>query len=348
MNVSYAQNLEDFVLWQALGEKLDGFYIDVGGGHPVADNVSCWFYLQGWRGIVVEPRPELAHAYSFVRPRDKIFQGVAGNLTGETEFYAVDRLHGLSSLLKSVTSIADDLGVTYHVQRVLMTTLDDLIARENVGEIEFLKIDVEGAEKDVLAGLNLTYHRPKAMCIEAVAPGLMEENWNSWEPRLLDYNYRFMLFDGLNRYYAACEAEDVIARFPRVRPEWGAIPTFGLWERASSNRQHPDYELAVKLTRELIAALPRLDKSFLFDLSTREMTPEFLAAPATLETKRAALEILLPGSAAFAARANLVGLEADNIRNYCQIVIGSDYYRVTLARIAMSYDGGQVIEGTYI
>ena len=69
MDLSYAQNLEDYVLWQALGGKPPGVYIDVGGGHPVADNVSCWFYLAGWRGIVVEPQENLARMYVHVRPR---------------------------------------------------------------------------------------------------------------------------------------------------------------------------------------------------------------------------------------------------------------------------------------
>jgi hypothetical protein len=69
MDLSYAQNLEDYVLWRALGDKPSGFYIDVGGGHPVADNVSCWFYLAGWRGIVVEPQENLARVYAHARPR---------------------------------------------------------------------------------------------------------------------------------------------------------------------------------------------------------------------------------------------------------------------------------------
>ena len=60
MDLSYTQNLEDYHLALAFAGQASGRYIDIGGGHPVADNVSFWFYERGWQGIVVEPQPELA------------------------------------------------------------------------------------------------------------------------------------------------------------------------------------------------------------------------------------------------------------------------------------------------
>ena len=45
MQLSYAQNLEDFHLDRVFHDVAAGTYVDVGGGHPVADNVSFWFYL---------------------------------------------------------------------------------------------------------------------------------------------------------------------------------------------------------------------------------------------------------------------------------------------------------------
>ena len=53
MDLSYTQNLEDYHLSLAFAGQVTGCYIDIGAGHPVADNVSCWFYQRGWRGIVV-------------------------------------------------------------------------------------------------------------------------------------------------------------------------------------------------------------------------------------------------------------------------------------------------------
>ena len=76
------------------------------------------------------------------------------------------------------------------------------------GEIDFLKVDVEGAEADVLAGGDFKRFRPKVIVVEAVAPGSGEPAWQDWEPMLLAQGYRFALFDTLNRFYVAEEHPD--------------------------------------------------------------------------------------------------------------------------------------------
>ena len=73
MRLSYAQNLEDYHLDLVFADVTRGTYVDVGGGHPVADNVTFWFYLKGWHGLIVEPQPALAGAYRHIRPRDVVF-----------------------------------------------------------------------------------------------------------------------------------------------------------------------------------------------------------------------------------------------------------------------------------
>ena len=90
MQLSYAQNLEDYHLELMFTGQDTGTYIDVGGGHPVADNVSFWFYLKGWRGLIVEPQQALADLYAHVRPRDHTVSCLAGASEGETQFYVVE------------------------------------------------------------------------------------------------------------------------------------------------------------------------------------------------------------------------------------------------------------------
>src|SRR5215475_13098953 len=85
MELSYTQNLEDYHLSLAFPGRTTGTYIDIGGGHPIADNVSFWFYERGWRGIVVEPQPDLAALYGRLRPRDTVVQGLIGRESGETD-----------------------------------------------------------------------------------------------------------------------------------------------------------------------------------------------------------------------------------------------------------------------
>ena len=123
MELSYTQNLEDYHLSLAFAGQKTGTYIDVGGGHPVADNVSFWFYERGWRGIVVEPQPELAALYARLRPRDVTVCGVVGRQSGEIDFHVVDRLHGLSTTVEHLARKAEAFGAGYRTVRMPATTL---------------------------------------------------------------------------------------------------------------------------------------------------------------------------------------------------------------------------------
>src|SRR6201995_6041002 len=93
--LSYAQRYEDIHLLRALGEQTGGFYIDIGAGHPVYDNVSFAFYLRGWRGITVEPNPWLAQLSEAVRPLDHLVQSLVGTKPREAPYYLVEHFHGL-------------------------------------------------------------------------------------------------------------------------------------------------------------------------------------------------------------------------------------------------------------
>lgn len=265
MNLFYAQNLEDYRLAQAFEGQERGFYVDVGAGHPVADNVSFWFYLQGWRGLVVEPQRALAGLYAHVRPRDAAVAALVADRTGEAEFHAVDAMHGFSTMVPEAAQVARDLGAEVATVRLPVTTLAQLFGAHGVGRIDFLKVDVEGAEAAVLAGADWRRWRPRIVVIEAVAPGSMAPAWEAWEPDLLRNGYRFVLFDGLNRFYVAEEEQALAARIPNEKPE---DPVPHLWGagRAPDNPGHPDHALARRLVDGFLARLPGLDRDLIIDL----------------------------------------------------------------------------------
>ena len=67
---SYAQFLEDMVLYCALKDVDKGFYIDVGANDPTLFSVTKFFYDRGWRGINIEPLPDKCALLAEMRPRD--------------------------------------------------------------------------------------------------------------------------------------------------------------------------------------------------------------------------------------------------------------------------------------
>lgn len=226
-----------------------------------------------------------------------------------------------------------------------MTTLTALCEAHDITQIDFLKIDVEGAEGDVLAGLDLARLRPKVICLEAVAPGTMAPNWAGWEPMLLAANYEFVLFEGLNRFYVAREAGEILARFPRQKADWHAAPHLGHTNRAPFRDDHPDHAFAKALVGSFLKRLPMMDRAILLDLVTDGESEETLAHQPSNADKVRAIARLFPERARHPhASAGLEGLEAASLRGFYEKLIDSDHFRVMSGRISMSYDGGQILD----
>ncbi len=339
MQLSYAQNLEDYTLNLVFADVAAGTYVDVGGGHPVADNVSMYFYLKGWRGLVVEPQENLAAAYAGVRPRDHVVSCLAGRAAGEIDFHVVEGLHGLSSAVAANAESAKKYGARMQVVTKPVATLSSLIDRAGLERIDFLKIDVEGAEPDVLAGLDLKRHRPRVILVEAVNPNNPDAEVAAWEPMLLAADYRFAFFDNLNRFYVAAEHAALAARFPKEVAPWDRVAH--LWDcgRAVERADHPDRRLTDALVAGLLAELPRLaarEPDLLRTLLVRGLAAPGAASSQT-GTDAAVLHTLigsceqprpLPPSAT-------TSLDA---------LIASDPFRAALGRIACMYDGGHLLE----
>jgi FkbM family methyltransferase len=209
--ISYAQNAEDVVLWRALRHVAAGTYVDVGAADPVADSVTCAFYERGWRGVNVEPDPSLAAALTQARPEDQTFTVAAGHEAGRSMLYVSDQV-GRSTLLADVAGslAADDVGVRKH--EVEVRTLDEMLAEAGLvgSDIHFCKIDVEGAEPEVLGGFDLATWRPWVLVIESTRPQTTLPAEASWEPGVVQAGYSFCLFDGLNRFYVADEHGELI------------------------------------------------------------------------------------------------------------------------------------------
>jgi FkbM family methyltransferase len=268
--ISYAQRYEDMHLLRCFDAQPAGFYIDVGAGHPVYDNVSFAFYLRGWSGITVEPNPWLAELSAAVRPRDRHVRSLVGRAPGEGTYYLVEHFHGLSTTIESNAQAAErEYGKRAKTMPVPVTTLAALCAGQTPAKIDFLKIDVEGAEADVLSGNDWRRFRPKVIVAEALAPLTMRPAWDDWESILTTHGYRFAFFDTLNRYYVAEEHAALGERLAAEAPSFDGVVGFGTFGKAGEDRTHPDHRLAGLLAAADPVRLPLLPAVEMAALLTR-------------------------------------------------------------------------------
>lgn len=210
--ISYAQNHEDVTLMRALGHLPTGFYIDVGAHDPVADSVTKAFYDRGWCGVNVEPVPQCHQRFVQQRPRDVNLAAAVGAAPGHTTLHEVQGT-GLSTSDAQLAQGYQQEGHAVVAHTVEVRTLNDICAEHAAQrEIHFLKVDVEGAELQVLEGLDLMRYRPWVVLVEATRPRSQEPSHQAWEPLLMRSGYQFAWFDGLNRFYVADERAAMRAR----------------------------------------------------------------------------------------------------------------------------------------
>ncbi len=196
--VSYAQNHEDILLARALPHR-EGLYVDVGANHPVFHSVTRLFTDRGWAGINIEPSPPVFAQLQADRP-DQINLNVGvGDVAGTLTFYETPTLHGWSSFRLELAEHYRSLGRRRGRASVPVQTLAQICA-EHVGDrtIDFLKVDAEGFEQQVLVGADFARWRPRVLMVENAWPSL-------WEPKILAADYLYATFDGLNRFYVRGE-----------------------------------------------------------------------------------------------------------------------------------------------
>ena len=227
--ISYAQNGEDVRIWHAFGPiDVDPMcslrYVDVGANLPYDLSLTASLYELGWAGVLVEADPDLADELRLARPRDMIVEAIASNAEGVMDFFRVPGT-GLGTLDPAEAESARRRGFTVERTSIPAQRLDAILENslEPGADVHAMSIDVEGAEALVLGGISFERFRPWVLCIEAVAPGTAVPTHKAWEPSVLAHNYRFVAFDGVNRWYVAQEHADQPVRSNSGAPSGSSL-----------------------------------------------------------------------------------------------------------------------------
>jgi len=164
----YGQNGEDYIVHRFF-KKSRGFFIEIGALDGVLFSNTLVLEKIGWDGICIEPHPNYFGMLKINRPKSTCIKTAASDIEGTSEFFAEPS--GLfSSLIKSNT---EDPFLKVKMEgfrkiNVQTRSMNNII--KNYGQkrkIDFLSVDVEGAELKVLKGLNLSKNRPRIMIVEA-------------------------------------------------------------------------------------------------------------------------------------------------------------------------------------
>lgn len=174
---SYAQEGEDLILRRIFGDQAEGFYVDVGAHHPTRFSNTYIFYRAGWSGINIEPNPAIQSLFLSRRPRDVTLGFGVNDQAAILRYYEFNdsALNTFDETLMDWRLKNTQYKMTGYLD-IPVERLDTLLslALPQGREIDFLSIDVEGLDLNVLKSNDWQRFRPKCVLIEALQSSLEE------------------------------------------------------------------------------------------------------------------------------------------------------------------------------
>jgi len=192
--VTYAQHGDDLVI-RAVFDNLgidNPSYLDIGAHHPTNISNTKLFYDAGSRGINVEANPYLFAQFMVDRPQDINLNFGVGKESGFLDFYMVDEYSGRNSFDHATVEafVADNPQFKIHEIRTLpVMTVAQVLSNRTVPD--FLTIDVEGLDYDILQSIDYKRYPFKLICVEV--GGLENFNYADAVSSFLEANKYFSL-----------------------------------------------------------------------------------------------------------------------------------------------------------
>ena len=164
--ISYSYGSVDLLLEHIFKNQSHGFYIDVGCQHPVMNNNTYLLYKKGWNGINIDLDKKNIDLFSFYRKRDLNINVAISSREDERDLFFYHDKSAINTLEKSVANYQK--AQVKKIKKVKTKTLNSIIENSKFNNltIDFVSIDVEGHELDVIKGFDLKKYKPKVVIIE--------------------------------------------------------------------------------------------------------------------------------------------------------------------------------------
>jgi FkbM family methyltransferase len=167
-NISFSKSGDDVQLMKLINNRTPGAYVDIGCWHPVKASNTYFFYVRGWKGICIDPNPELKVLYDQLRPKDNFVNAGVGESGSSLEYYMFEESsmntfsYDFVKKHNAESKIIKKLEIPlYSLKEILDANLD------KNDRLDFFDIDVEGFDIEVLKTNDWNVYRPKVIVIES-------------------------------------------------------------------------------------------------------------------------------------------------------------------------------------
>ncbi len=163
---TYAMNNEDTAVLDYFKNKKNGFYVDVGCYHPIHRNNTYLLHKKNWNGINIDTSEFSIDLFNFIRPKDLNYNCAISNKNEIIKVFYQKKLSQLSTT--EIDQAKNVFQGNIKEKKIEAFTLDEILNKSKYRntKIDFLDIDVEGADLKVLEGLSFDKYNPELICVE--------------------------------------------------------------------------------------------------------------------------------------------------------------------------------------
>ena len=193
---SYSQFGEDRFIADFFKDKKNGFYIDIGCFHPIMFSNTCLLFNNGWSGINIDLNQISIDLFNMIRPKDYNFCAAISNNIEEKDLFFDHDLSPVNTIQKSFYDSANkDIAFKKLIKKKVVTTQFSDIAKKvtSLSKINFLNIDCEGHDYNILSSIDLNRYSPELICIETHEVDNKEKIQNNNIIKLLN-NHQYRIF----------------------------------------------------------------------------------------------------------------------------------------------------------
>ena len=167
-NISFSKSGDDIQINKLINKQTPGVYVDIGCWDPIKASNTYYFSLREWKGICIDPNPELGKLYKKYRPKDYFINAAIGNSETNLDYYFLEessmntmsfdfiKKHGLEDKIIKKVSIP-----VYSLKSIL-----DKHIQVN-DRLDFFDVDAEGYDLEILKTNDWEKYRPKVVLVES-------------------------------------------------------------------------------------------------------------------------------------------------------------------------------------
>ena len=197
---------EDKYLNNFFTKNYEGRFVDLGCFHPTRHNNTFKFYKKNWTGINVDLNPITIELFNFFRSKDININCAIGNKTAVKKLYFVDDFSPLNTLdLNHLNFLKKNFSLNknqFKVKKVKTQTVNNILKKYKFYKIDFLNIDLEGLEYEIINSINFKKFKINLICVEILNHNNKSNSKSKKLQKILKNNH-FKLFKkiGVNYIY---------------------------------------------------------------------------------------------------------------------------------------------------